>query len=126
MQPKHTKPASGLRRLINAFRNSMAGFSAAWHEAAFRQEAILAIILIPAAFWVGQNWLETALLCSLVILVMVTEILNSAIEAVVDRFGPEWNSYSKAAKDMGSAAVLLSLLLCASVWAWAIWERLSQ
>lgn len=101
----------------------MAGFAQVWQEAAFRQEAIAAIVLIPASFWVGRGWLETAFLSALVVLVLVTEILNSAIEAVVDRFGPEWNEYAKAAKDMGSAAVLLALVLCTIVWCCAIYAR---
>lgn len=103
----------------------MAGFAAVWQEPAFRQESALALVLVPAAFWVGQSWVEVALLCALVLLVLVVEILNSAIEAVVDRVGPEWHALSKSAKDMGSAAVLLSLLLCALVWGWAIYERLT-
>lgn len=118
-------PKTGLKRLVAAFHNSLAGFASVWNEAAFRQEALFAIFMIPAAFWVGQNWLEAAVLCALVTLVLITEILNTAIEAVVDRTGLEWNTYSKAAKDMGSAAVLLSLTLCTGVWGWAIWERLA-
>lgn len=85
----------------------------------------MALALVPAAFWVGQGWVETALLISLVVLVMAVEILNSAIEAVVDRFGPDWNIYAKAAKDMGSAAVLLCLVLCGAIWAWALWRKLA-
>lgn len=116
-------PKHGLARITAAFTNSMAGFAQAWQEAAFRQEAIAAVVLIPASFWVGRGWLETAFLSALVVLVLVTEILNSAVEAVVDRFGPEWNEYAKAAKDMGSAAVLLALVLCIAVWAFAIYAR---
>lgn len=125
MSPQVPAPQKGLRRVVSAFHNSLAGFISVWREPAFRQEAVLAVVLLPASFWVGQSWLETAMLCTLVVLVLVTEILNTAIEAVVDRIGPEWNTYSKAAKDLGSAAVLLCLLLCSSVWAWALWERLA-
>lgn len=116
-------PKKGFARLVAAFKNSMAGFHEVWHEAAFRQECIAAVVLIPASFWIGQTWLETAFLSALVIFVLVTEILNSAIEAVVDRFGPEWNQYAKAAKDMGSAAVLLALVLCSITWCYAIYAR---
>ncbi|RMX07660.1 diacylglycerol kinase [Corticibacter populi] len=125
MSDLHDSRKRGLARLVSAFRNSMAGFAAVWQEPAFRQESALALVLVPAAFWVGQSWVEVALLCALVLLVLVVEILNSAIEAVVDRVGPEWHALSKSAKDMGSAAVLLSLLLCALVWGWAIYERLT-
>lgn len=118
-------PKTGLARLVSAFRNSLSGFAFAWKEAAFRQECVMALALVPAAFWVGQGWVETALLISLVVLVMAVEILNSAIEAVVDRFGPDWNIYAKAAKDMGSAAVLLCLVLCGAIWAWALWRKLA-
>lgn len=83
-----------------------------------------AIVLLPAAFVVGQDWLETAVLCAVVMLVLIVELLNSAIEAAIDRVGHEWHPLSKAAKDMGSAAVLLSLLLCGGTWVAAIWSML--
>lgn len=117
-------PPTGLTRVVRAARNSYEGLLTAWREPAFRQETVLAIVLVPAAFWVGRNWLETAFLIALVVLVLVVEILNSAIEAVVDRIGPEWHTLSKNAKDLGSAAVLLSLALCLLVWAWALGVRL--
>ena len=72
---------------------------------------------MPAAFWLGRSWVETALLAGSVVLVMIVELLNTGIEAAIDRIGPEWHDLSKRAKDMGSAAVLLSLLLCAGIWA---------
>ncbi|PAT38262.1 diacylglycerol kinase [Vandammella animalimorsus] len=116
-------PKTGLARLGPALRNSCHGLGAAWQEAAFRQELLLAAVLIPLAFWVGQGWLETAVLIALPVLVLLVEILNSAIEAVVDRIGPEWHPLSKKAKDLGSAAVLLALALCLGIWAWALWIK---
>jgi diacylglycerol kinase (ATP) len=101
----------------------MQGLVAGWGETAFRQEAILAMGLIPLAFWLGQNWVETALLAGTVLLVMIVELLNTCIESAIDRIGPEWHDLSKRAKDMGSAAVLLSLLLCLGVWFGAVWQR---
>ncbi|MCW5654720.1 diacylglycerol kinase [Hydrogenophaga sp.] len=118
------KQRTGLSRLWHAFGYSLAGLRAGWGETAFRQEAIAALLLLPAAFWLGQNWLETALLASVVVLVMVVELLNTGIETAIDRIGPEWHDLSKRAKDMGSAAVLLSLLLCAGVWLAALWARM--
>ena len=92
-------------------------------ETAFRQEAIAAILLLAAAFWLGQSWLETAALAGTVLLVMVVELLNTGIESAIDRIGPEWHDLSKRAKDMGSAAVLLCLLLCTGTWGAALWHR---
>ena len=80
--------------------------------------------MLPLAFWIGRNWLETAVLCASVVLVMVVELLNTAVETAIDRIGPEWHDLSKRAKDMGSAAVLLSLLLCAGIWGAALVQRL--
>jgi diacylglycerol kinase (ATP) len=85
----------------------------------------LATALLPLAFWLGQNWVETALLAGTVLLVMIVELLNTCIESAIDRIGPEWHDLSKRAKDMGSAAVLLSLLLCVGVWVGALWQRLA-
>ncbi len=101
----------------------MAGLRAGWHETAFRQEAIAAIVLVPLAFWLGQSWVETTLLAASVVSVMVVELLNTAVETAIDRVGPEWHDLSKRAKDMGSAAVLLSLLVCASIWAAALYHH---
>lgn len=102
---------------------SMAGLRAGWDETAFRQEALAALVLLPLSLWLGQTWVETALLAASVVFVMVVELLNTAVETAIDRIGPEWNDLSKRAKDMGSAAVLLSLLLCAGVWAAALYQR---
>ena len=82
-------------------------------------------MLLPTAFWLGSTWVETVLLAGSVILIMIVELLNTGIEATIDRIGPEWHDLSKRAKDMGSAAVLLSLLLCAGTWALALFQRFS-
>ena len=79
--------------------------------------------MLPLSAWVGQTWVEIALLAACVVLVLVVELLNTAVEAAIDRIGPEWHELAKRAKDMGSAAVLLSLLLCVGVWAAALLHR---
>jgi diacylglycerol kinase (ATP) len=117
------KSRTGLNRIWHAFGYSLAGLKAGWSERAFRQEALLSIFLIPTAFWLGRTWVETALLVGTVLLVCITELLNSAVEAAIDRVGLERHELSKRAKDMGSAAVLLSLLLCGGVWIAAIWHN---
>ena len=110
-------------RLFDAFGYSMKGFKAAWqNEAAFRQEAVLALILIPLAFVIAENPMELAALVAGVLLVIITELLNSAIESVVDRTGHEHHELSGRAKDMGSAAVLISLLVCAVLWGAVLWR----
>lgn len=120
------KSRTGLNRILHASSYSLQGLRAGWGETAFRQEAILAVALVPLAFWLGHNWVETALLAGTVLLVMIVELLNTCIESAIDRIGPEWHDLSKRAKDMGSAAVLLSLLLCAGVWIGALWQPLWQ
>jgi diacylglycerol kinase (ATP) len=119
------KLRTGLVRIRHAFGYSLAGLRAGWAETAFRQEALAALVMLPLALWLGQSWVEVTLLAGTVLLVMVVELLNSGIEAAIDRIGPEWHELSKRAKDMGSAAVLLSLLLCAGTWAAAMWTRFS-
>lgn len=119
------KLRTGLARVWHATGYSMQGLRAGWFEPAFRQEAIAAMVLLPAAFWLGRLWIEVALLAGSVLLVMIVELLNTALETAIDRIGPEWNHLSKRAKDMGSAAVLLAVLLCTGVWAAAISARLS-
>jgi len=114
------KTWSGLVRIWYATKISAAGLSAAWFESAFRQEALLAMIMLPAAFWLGKSWIETTILIIPVVLVLVVELLNTRIEVAIDRIGLEWHEFSKLAKDLGSAAVLLSLLLCVGVWLAAI------
>lgn len=117
------KSRKGLNRVIHALGYSLAGLRAGWYETAFRQEAIASVVLLPAAFWLGHNWIETVLLAGTVILIMIVELLNTGIETAIDRIGPEWHDLSKRAKDMGSAAVLLSLLLCAGTWGLALYAR---
>ena len=119
------KQRRGLNRVWHAAGYSLAGLRAGWHETAFRQEALTALVLIPAAFWLAQSWIETVLLAGTVMLVLIVELLNTGIEAAIDRIGPEWHELSKRAKDMGSAAVLLSLLLCAGTWLLALYARLA-
>ncbi|MDO8283834.1 MAG: diacylglycerol kinase [Rhodoferax sp.] len=118
------KDRKGLSRVWHATGYSLAGLRAGWGETAFRQEALAALVLLPASFWLGRNWVETALLAASVVFVMVVELLNTAVETAIDRIGPEWHDLSKRAKDMGSAAVLLSLLLCLGIWAAALVHRL--
>ena len=103
--------------MINAARYSIQGLGAAMrHEAAFRQECILAALLTPAAFWVGQSAIQTLILIASMLGVLITELLNSAIEAVADAVSLEENPLIGRAKDFGSAAVLLSILLAAGLW----------
>ncbi len=118
------KQRTGLNRVAHAGRYSLSGLRAGWHETAFRQEAIAAIILFPVAFWLGRNWTEIALLLATLVLVLIVELLNTGIETTIDRIGPQWHELSKRAKDVGSAAVLLSLLLCAGTWGAAIYVRM--
>ena len=117
------KSRRGLDRIWHALGYSLAGLRAGWQEKAFQQEAVAAMFLVPLAFWLGQTWLETAVLVGSVVFVLVVELLNSGIESAIDRVGPEWHDLSKRAKDLGSAAVLLSLLVCAGVWAAAVHAR---
>ena len=117
------KSRTGLDRLWHAARYSMDGLRAGWGQTAFRQEVLAALVLLPAALWLGQSWFEVTLLGGSVVLVLVVELLNSGIEAAIDRIGPEWHLLSKQAKDMGSAAVLLSVLLCAGIWGAALFQR---
>ena len=108
---------TGISRLIDATNYSREGLLATWrNEAAFRQEVTLAIFLIPLAIWFGQTGVERALLVGATLLVMIVELLNSAVEAVVDRVGPEKHPLSKIAKDTGSAAVAFALLLWLFTW----------
>jgi diacylglycerol kinase (ATP) len=118
------KGRTGIDRIVHAARNSLNGLHAAYTgESAFRQETWLAIVLLPTAFWLGRNAIEVALLAATVVLVLIVELLNSAIEAVVDRVSFDWHDLSKRAKDVASAAVLLSLLLCAGMWLMVIAQR---
>jgi diacylglycerol kinase (ATP) len=126
MLPQPVNPQKlrkGLSRIWHAGTFSLAGLRAGWGETAFRQEALASIILLPAAFWLGQGWVEIALLVASVVWVLVVELLNTAVESAIDRIGPEWHDLSKRAKDIGSAAVLLSLILSIGIWAAAAFHR---
>jgi diacylglycerol kinase (ATP) len=130
--PESTSPANpqkartGINRVWHAAGYSLEGLRAGWNEKAFRQEAVAAMVLIPASLWLGQSWVEVVLLAGSVVIVMIVELLNTGIETAIDRIGPEWHDLSKRAKDMGSAAVLLALLLCMGTWAAAIFQRISH
>ncbi|EOC0448170.1 diacylglycerol kinase [Cronobacter sakazakii] len=116
---------TGLTRIINAAGYSWKGLRAAWkNEAAFRQEGVAVIAAILIACWLDVDPITRVLLIGSVTLVMIVEILNSAIEAVVDRIGPEFHELSGCAKDMGSAAVLLSIILALVVWVTLLWQHL--
>jgi diacylglycerol kinase (ATP) len=116
MESPH-KGKTGLRRLWNAFHYSLDGFKAAYQfEDAFRQEVLLSCVLVPLGIYLGSSGVEKALLVGSVIMVVVVELLNSAVEAAVDRISLESHRLAKRAKDIGSAAVLLSLVNLAAIW----------
>lgn len=119
------KSRTGLNRMWHATLYSLAGLRAGWAETAFRQEALAAMVMLPLALWLGQDWLERAALAGTVLLVLIVELLNSGIEACIDRAGLQWHNLSKRAKDLGSAAVLLSLVLCVGVWGGAAWHLIA-
>ncbi|MBP4043320.1 MULTISPECIES: diacylglycerol kinase [Aeromonas] len=109
--------ATGITRIINATGYSMKGLKSAWiNEAAFRQELVLILLLMPLAFWIGDSLNEILLLVCISWLVVIVEVINSAVEAVVDRIGSEHHELSGRAKDLGSAAVFIALALNALVW----------
>ena len=119
---KEFKGKQGLVRLFNALGYSRDGLCAAWkNEAAFREEVLLAIVAIPLAVFLGETGVDRALLIGSVLLILIVEILNSGLEAVVDKASPEKHELAKRAKDMGSAAVLLSLVNAATIWACVLW-----
>ena len=119
------KGRTGLDRVIHAAGYSWAGLKAAYTgESAFRQETWLVVVATPLAFWLGQGWVQVALLLGSLLLVLIVELLNSAIEAVVDRVSFELHHLSKRSKDIASAAVLLSLLLAGGIWGAAVWQHL--
>lgn len=119
------KPGNtGVRRVYRATRFSIQGLRHAFrNEAAFRQELALAVVMIPGGLWLGRDPLEKALLIGVCLIVLIVELLNSAVEAAVDRHGEEQHTLSGAAKDMGSAAVFVSLLLVAIVWIAVAFDR---
>ncbi|WP_375138934.1 diacylglycerol kinase [Azohydromonas caseinilytica] len=117
------KGRTGLDRVLRATRHSLEGLKTAYlGEQAFRQEVWLAAVLLPLGLWLGRTWAETALLLGSVLLVLIVELLNSGIEAAIDRVSLELHELSKRAKDLASAAVFLSLVLCAGVWLSALWR----
>ena len=116
---------TGIQRIVNAAGYSWQGLRAAWqHEAAFRQEAIAALVAIVVACWLDVDVISRVLMIGSVVLVIIVEILNSALEAVVDRIGQERHPLAGRAKDMGSAAVLLAILLAMFVWIALLWSHL--
>ncbi len=115
---------SGFQRIWQAALYSFKGIKAAWgSEAAFRQEVLLCVVMVPGAFWLGSTAVERALLIGVCLLVLAIELINSAIEAAIDRFGEERHILSGRAKDMGSAAVFMSLVLAALTWGLIAYER---
>jgi len=117
---------TGFTRIIKAAGYSWQGIKAAYkYEAAFRQEIWLALVLIPLAIYVAENTTQLAFMISSVLLVMLVEILNSAVEAVVDRFGDELHELSGRAKDMASAAVTFSLIIMVLIWGLMLWDIFS-
>jgi diacylglycerol kinase (ATP) len=119
------KGATGVRRILNATRYSLQGLvAAARHEAAFRQEVLLVVVLVPLGLWLGSTGVERALLAGCALLVLAVELLNSAVEAVVDRVSHEHHDLAKRAKDYGSAAVMVALAITALVWVLVLLPRL--
>ncbi len=115
----------GLERLLAACQYSVAGLRAAWHwEESFRQELLLTLALLPVALWLGEDPFQRALLIGVWLLVLIVELLNSAVEATVDRIGLEHDPVAGRAKDMASAAVLFAILLATLIWMAIIWQRL--
>ena len=125
-QTSSYKSVGGPTRIYRAFRYSLLGLRAAFtHEAAFRQELILVVLLTPTAFWLGRTPVEVAALLGVLALVLIVELMNSAIEALADAISLEHHVLLGRAKDIGSAAVLLSLLAALGVWATVLYERLA-
>jgi diacylglycerol kinase (ATP) len=120
------RPLGAFGRMRSAALNSAAGLREAYRsERAFREELWAAVVLGPIGLWLGDDWVECALLCGSLALVLIVELLNSAIEAVVDRVSLDWHELSRRAKDLASAAVFLSVLLAVGIWVGAIWQRLA-
>lgn len=118
---------TGVRRLVKATEYSLRGLRSAWqHETAFRQECIIGLILLPCAFLLGENLVQTALLIAVCVIVLITELLNSAVEATIDRMGEELHDLAGRAKDMSSAAVALSLLLVWITWVLVAVQRFAE
>jgi diacylglycerol kinase (ATP) len=114
----------GLRRLLGAFANTCKGFAGAWREEeAFRQECLLALVVVPLGLWLGPTGVARTLLVSPMLLVLIVELLNSAVEAAIDRIGAERHVLSGLAKDLGSAAVFVSFLLLGLSWVLVLGDR---
>jgi diacylglycerol kinase (ATP) len=120
------KQRRGLDRVLHAFGYSMQGLKAGMYEPAFKQEAYLAFVMIPLSFFVGNNWVEISILSGSVVFVLTVELLNTGLESAIDRVGPQWHDLSKRCKDLGSAAVLLSILLCMGIWLTALFVKLQH
>ena len=113
-----------IRHILNAFVYTFDGLKAAWkNELAFRTEAVVILILLPVGVWLARSAVERALLIAACLLILITELLNSALEAVVDRIGPQRHELSKRAKDMGSAAAFISMITAAIVWIMIVFGR---
>ena len=128
IRPGMASPGNtGVRRIVNATFFSVAGLRTAWRsEAAFRQECALCIVLLPTAWWLGQDAVERSLLIGVCVVVLITELLNTAVEYVVDRVGTDHHQLSGHAKDVGSAAVFVSLALAVVVWTLIAWQRFAS
>ena len=117
------QPLTGLPRLVAAFRNSRAGFRDVWRsDEAIRMECVALGVSVPLSLWIADSGFQAAVLIAVVLFVLLVEVLNCAIESVVDRIGPERHELSRIAKDLGSLAVLLAMVLAGIVWAGAIWD----
>ena len=117
------QPLTGLPRLVAAFRNSRAGLRDVWRsDEAIRMECVALGVSVPLALWIADSGFQAAVLIAAVLFVLLVEVLNCAIESVVDRIGPERHELSRIAKDLGSLAVLLAMVLAGIVWAGAIWD----
>jgi len=119
-------PYRGMSRIVHAFEYSWKGFVSTWRfEEAFRQEVLLILFLTPFAIWLADSYLEFVALFGVLLLVLIVELLNSAVESIVDRVGEEFHELSGRAKDQGSAAVLLAFVIAALVWGGIIFQKVS-
>lgn len=118
------QPVTGMARMITAYRNSMVGLRDIWRgEEAFRIEAILCALSVPVALWIGEDFFQAAILIGAGLLLIIVEVINSAIEATIDRIGPERHELSRMAKDLGSLAVLLATVLLGILWVAALIDK---
>lgn len=121
------KGRTGIDRIAHAASYSIQGLVGAWRsESAFRQEVALAAVLLPATYWVATSWIEAVMLVGSVVLVLIVELINSAIEATIDRISLDRHPLAKQAKDAGSAAVMLALVLCAGIWCSVLAQRVGD